>query len=714
MTASAVPKNRLIGLICDDLGAAEEASRNFRISAETSVPDRLRSFTKAKLIAFIHELGQRAEISLHKLESAFPLYRPPTLYLAVVESKPDPREVTAVSRQLAKGGRLAGTDLPDDGPIRFIYLPETARTIPFAKTNMLELTLHYERRVDIVSCDEDSDDYGRLSPVYSLETAFVWLPLESKHKHGIIACCDYPALRHILRFLREKISLSLYLPNLDTSTLHKLVEGATPRSVTFHTEDDGLDRIQNVTLSDPMLSMKQPFLDAASDNQREQTAGFYANHPGLADGGFGIARRDGKIWTPKRLDRRATAVLALKLIQQTEQELGKINNIDTLLSHYYGSLTFVGGRELTGEVQGTWRALTGKILEAQRSANNESELSRELLIRLVRYQERLRLLTAAYYECPNCGVTLFAACPHCKSQLKVAYEEDLKLRCRNCKQVVTSDIECECGTAVEFADYASSCRMVPEPELLESITIASERLDKLAFRGVFVIRGTTVKVIIRKFLGPRRVELSDLKHWHDRAKLDRRKIAKEPRRTQLTQILNRTKEKCFRDQIRPSRTRCEECNNNNLNPKWIPKGDTCLPRLFGVAINEHFDGVHHGRELADIKYEDAITNTGKKVRIGIHIKSRDKQPPAEGMGRSKYAIKGLYTQLVYSAFLVRERGEQLDVLGVSIPNTFHSEVISSLEFVATRLGFPLLAIGEDDWLKVIDVAVEQTQFDYKE
>lgn len=712
MSSSSIPREGLVKLICDDLNAIDAAHSYFRIATTTPIKERLLSFTKPNLIRFIHELGDDAIAALRKLESAFPLYRPPTLYLSVIESQVEANKIKAKSRQLAKLGREGKLALPENGSIRNLYLPESAHLIPFTKDETLELTLHYERRIEIIPSDENDENYGRLSAVYSLETAFVWLPISNKIRHGVIACCDYPAVRHILRFIRESLHLDLYLPNLGTSTLHKLIAGALPRSVTFHNNEEGENEIQNTTLSDPMLPTKRIFIDANKKQNTEQTAGFYSQHPGLADGGIGIARRDGKIWTPKRLDRKSTAALALKLIEQTEQELAKVKDPSDLLKHFYGSHAFIGKKEIRGEIHKIWLNLTNKVIEAQKNNNYEAEISRALLIKLIQNKESLKLQSAIFYECANCSITSLTKCPRCKNPVEIVFRDsDFAIKCNHCKAIDNPEFRCECGTDIEFGDHTSAIRIIPEIELIDSIQSASKKTPKSVFDGFFIIIGTTIKVIARKTPELKQISLSNLKLWQDRARINSRRVFNEGKSSRLKVILNKTKEKCHRDGQRASIDVCNACNKKDLRPEWVTNGDTCLQRLFGVAIDKEFDGVHHGKELADIKYEDVLIELDKKIRVGIHVKSRDPKPPPEGMGRSKYSIKGLYTQLAHSAFLVRERGEKLDVIGVAIPNKIHNDAIASLEFMANKLGFTLLVISENDWLKVMDAAIEKIDFD---
>jgi hypothetical protein len=134
--------------------------------------------------------------------------------------------------------------------------------------------------------------------------------------------------------------------------------------------------------------------------------------------------------------------------------------------------------------------------------------------------------------------------------------------------------------------------------------------------------------------------------------------------------------------------------------------DLCLSRLFGYAVDEEFDGVHHGHEVADIRYPDVWINTGEGIQLGIHLKSREK-PRVRGLGRSVSSIKGLYTQYCHSAYLATMGGEDLNVLGVSIPNTINEEVREDFQFISGQFGYPLLVLDEEDWFRIVDAAIEK-------
>ena len=92
--------------------------------------------------------------------------------------------------------------------------------------------------------------------------------------------------------------------------------------------------------------------------------------------------------------------------------------------------------------------------------------------------------------------------------------------------------------------------------------------------------------------------------------------------------------------------------------------------------------------------------------MGIHLKSRESHR-VHGLGRSVSCIKGLYTQYCYSAYLATLSGEDLDVIGVSVPNEISDEVRENFQFISSQFGYPLIVLDEEDWMRITDAAIEK-------
>jgi hypothetical protein len=198
--------------------------------------------------------------------------------------------------------------------------------------------------------------------------------------------------------------------------------------------------------------------------------------------------------------------------------------------------------------------------------------------------------------------------------------------------------------------------------------------------------------------------------WQTRAHIHQRNISDE-RKNQYSQILWRIKEKCGRNNRHSSNEICSACMREVITTARIKAGDDlCLSRLFGYAVDEEFDGVHHGHEIADIRYSDVWLNTGEEVRLGIHLKSRER-PRVRGLGRSISSIKGLYTQYCHSAYLTSIGDADINVIGVSVPNTISDEVREDFQFISGQFGYPLVVLDEEDWLRIMDAAMEKSEIE---
>jgi hypothetical protein len=642
------------------------------------------------------------------------LRRPPTLYVVIVENKPTITKKTFdASYELAEQGQKGGIKFGENDTVRFVYLPQGGVSrFQINRLAVFEFQLHYERRVEYIESDPDGN-YGQLSEIYSLETAFVWLPI-TQHNHAIVACSDYPALRRIRNFMQVKLGIELNPPWLNKEMLEKITHGSVPRSVTYSLNalDGNENEPQSITIADPDLQNKQIFKSLVNSD-KEQVSGFYTAHPGLALGGIGVARRDGKVWTPRKLDRKEILDLSMAIVEQTESELSKVKDVSILLRYFHSNHVKFGDSLLQGQAREIWIKLTLLILEAVKNEIRESDVSPSLIYSLVQYQKQLKLLTSVKYDCPSCGLRWLAKCPDCKELLTLNYDTDLHSVCPKCKRTFDDLIYCvECGGEVEVGDILANVSILPGIELNESI---KEMADKshVAYHGFWAIDGLSLAWIDGRS-EPRYpvLALSDFRLWRNQARITA-PIHSSLSPSLTLKVLGKTHEKCERDGTKASTIKCKQCLENPIDPAWIKRGDTCLLRLFGLPINQRFDGIHHQYEVADIRYQDTLVKGNRLVNIGVHVKSRNPHCPPEGMGLSKYQIQGLYKQTVYSAFQSAILGENLQVIGIAIPNVIREEVVSSLAYAVNTLGFSFLVIDEKDWLNVMRLAFEQAVFDYK-
>src|SRR5688572_26028141 len=124
MAATSIPKTRLIKMILEDLKAEAAARKFFQITPITQIEDRLGGFTKNDLLEFIFSLGAKGEKALRELSSSFPIRRSPTLYIAIIENKPQKQELKKLLSSAKKiQGADAGMRFEEGATVRSIFLP---------------------------------------------------------------------------------------------------------------------------------------------------------------------------------------------------------------------------------------------------------------------------------------------------------------------------------------------------------------------------------------------------------------------------------------------------------------------------------------------------------------------------------------------------------------------------------------------------------------
>jgi hypothetical protein len=291
-------------------------------------------------------------------------------------------------------------------------------------------------------------------------------------------------------------------------------------------------------------------------------------------------------------------------------------------------------------------------------------------------------------------------------------QDRLHLICPSCHQEVLDDstFDCECGTILPIVSLTNHTQLYPNQALLTAVNEYLGYLDIDKWDKTFIIDGNVLKLIPLSPINQSEiVSLSDLQLWRNSARIHMRMVKTRAKKRSI-EILNFTKEKCLRNGIRPTLESCLACCKSSIAIDQIQKKEEmCLPRIMGLAIDKQFDGIHHGHEVADVKYEDVLEDIQKPLKIAIHLKSRQRPKP-QGLGRSVGIIKALYTQAFYSAHITLQGKAQFDAIGISVPNTIHESVKQSLRDLLNRLGFYLILVDEDDWIKIMDAVVEQLSF----
>jgi len=705
-----VPKREIINLILSTI-PPDQIRTSLKIQAETDLQRRLNDFTKNQLREIL-ESSKEGREALNVAKANYPLSSNPTLYLVSVRSWPEWQVLLDLTHTLAREMSQAAIQFGSDRTIRSIYMiapaSEYVAQIPF-----LEVPLVYEKKIEYVVSDPESDDYGEVEVIYSLEKAIIWY--SERYRHALLLCGDFPAVKPILYYGNSKLGIHWQLPFLSEDMLHRLANGASPRTASFSRLDDGpgdeLD-VQTMTISDQGLGESRSYQRLIQDEFRHQTFGFYSNHPDLVFGGLGISRQYGRIWTPARLRKDTLLALSINLIQKTEEELLREadNNLDGFIRYYRNIPIFLADKKVDSSRRSLIEELVKAIIAARRLQNHETELDYALVEVLVQQFQSLDLVPALETHCENCGNYLLR-CPLCQSPYEPIFQnQQLAFQCPNHQDQTIEDnqiIVCDCAAELEIT-LSSDLRLFPGAELLKTLHEFLASVENQRYDGTFLIIGNILRLIQRRVPDVNRYSLEDLRFWRIRAHIQHRNIH-EGLRKKYIRALNQIKEKCSRNGWHPTREICDACMNEVISTARIRAGnELCLPRLFGYAVDEDFDGIHHGHEIADIRYVDRLEQNGEDLNIGIHLKSREK-PRKRGLGRSVRSIKGLYTQYCYSAYLAGERGENLNVIGISVPNVINEQIIENFKYLANLLGFPLIILQEEEWLKILDASIEKAE-----
>ncbi len=698
---SGIPKHRLVKAITDTFPESKIRS-GFNLLPTTIVAERLSDMRKDSLEEFLKS-SARGSALFKDLVERFPKNMPRTFFLVKLPPRKYTEELEGEVSKLAKKERENAVFV--NSKIRAVYLEDDGNIL--GDWGLLEVPFAYERKLEYQIGDPpESERYAEFEQTYSLEHAFVWL-LDG-YSHGIVCCSDLAALQAILKYFREKLSLRLAVPNMTADIFTRLIEKSETSSATF----SGLPLdIPTVTVYARNVDQSDLYQELEGDPDREQTAGFFRNDNGELFASFGISRRYARIWTPWHYSKSLLVAAGKDIITKTNEELSAEfeNNYLSYLSYFSNVDVIVGDKTLKGKARELFQKLLGEILNSHRH-RNEVVIDLDFTHELIEFQSKLDLQVSFQFECSNCGGGL-GRCPDCLLPYSVKFDDDVfSVACPRCKRELSLEetLICECGTEVELAELENHVQIYPGYHLLQSIEgFVSQNLDEFSWHGVFVVDGLVLKLFEKKSPEkklPGLIRLDQLGLWQEKAKYSSRRTYQK-----YLGLLGVTKEKCYRNDSPPTIQGCEDCKATMITEKQIRKRkEVCLPRIFGLPIEEKFDGIHHGYEIADIKYEDSLD--GIAISLGIHLKSRTTSRP-KGLGKSVYPIKSLYTQAFYSAYQVFKGDADFDVIGISIPNAVRKEVVDSIQMLLNKLGYSLLVIDENDWLKIFDAALETVAFE---
>ena len=466
-----LPKSYLLLIILSKCNP-DLIRKYFKIKDDTTLEERLGSFSKIKLIDFINKLGGEIKKYAIEEEKLFPIKSSPTLYIINIASDVNYIYLEQITNEYADKGRYSSTLLTEDQAVRCVYIRNSLSCIN-QTPRVHELVLCYEKRVVITEWDPDLDEYGEEKTLYSLENAILWFP-ESNQRYAILACRDFPAVASVIKFLENKLYIKASLPDLSQDMLMNLSSGSRIKSATFaSTYNSKTDRIdaKTITIYDEDLENKQIYGTIKQQEAREQRSGFYVSHPDLLRAGIGITRRYGRVWTPAHLNKGELIRLSLGIIAKLDVELEEAfeNKLPDFIAYYSHTPVMINGVLLTGEARATYDDFIRYIALADRSPQKTTKLDIDFINRIVKHQKKFSIGSILTYECSNCG-TCNVKCKTCNINAEIYFENDeLQIKCPKCgTRIEQSNYLCDCETFNPILDPLSQLFLYPDIELLRS------------------------------------------------------------------------------------------------------------------------------------------------------------------------------------------------------------------------------------------------------
>jgi len=708
---TAAPKAVLIQAILD-IYPTDEIRECFAIGAETTLSQRLNDFTKPNLLEFLCSTPEGNAL-FQRIHELYPFRSPQSFYLVRIPIRPSLQELIQQTSIFASEGRNSALEFAPNSAVAAVYCAGEAKYS--SELHVLEIPLAYERRVEIGIADPDHPRYAERDALYSLETAFIWL--WDGYKHGIICCAGRVPVRSILKYGSSHLHIAWRVPTLTDEMYRRLAAGGTARTATFAASDASgpvfIDA-QTITLYHPALADTNAYRTLADDPALQETAGYYGDHPAVLSRGVGVSRRYAHLWTPARMSQRELVSTALEFIRRTEEELKNEfhRSVPSYLMYFQNAEVQINNKTLSGRVRTVFDGLIEGLVYATMARTKEADLdSPELLKKLVEAKNTLCLSTFAEFDCSHCGIVP-AQCPECGVPYEVLCDRgEYRLRCPQCENSIEQpdEISCDCGEVCQIISLDNHLRIVPQPPLLDAIDNHMREMVEVTWRNFnFLIRGTVIRLLparTLRFSG--RVRLEDFRSWRN-ARL--RPQPPDAVRSLLSSVLRDSREKCGRNGGHPTREICDQCLAQSVTESQIRQSELCWPRIFGLPIAQHFDGIHHGREIADIIYADEFMPSGELARIGLHLKSYRPARRSGVLGRGTRIIKALYMQVSYSAYSSLIGQTPLDVIGIAVPNRIGEDVQQSLQELLNRMGFAFLVVDKDEWLRILDTSLEQVAF----
>ena len=706
---STAPKDALVNIIINNL-SGQHIRNGLNLGDNANIVSQVNNQKKSVLVDLLKSTVEGAHL-LAKLEDKYPLSGVPTLYLVISRNLAPAEKILEVTDKVANNDECQ-LSFSSHKTIRHVYSTERAKTLNL-ENDFIEIPVFYERRIDYTSTDPDT--WGENYSIFDLRRAFIWV--SHAYNHGLIACSDYSAINPIKTWANIYLNLQLDLPNISIDLFQRLAKGGTPRTATFAAIEmagNSFLDIQSLTIFDQELEICDTYNQLVNDDDREQTAGYFSRHPAIPIGGLGIARRYGRIWTPNHLPKDQLLISAVDLISRTEAALSeKLNTNDKSFVDHFGNITIlINNKVITKEPRKVFDDIAWKLFQLTKRNSPDIQIDNDLVTKIIAHKDTLGFTTTIEAECDQCGSVLYK-CPICSTPCEAVVQNDeLVIVCPYHKDQTCNNNDegyaCECGQDIQVI-LPNNIKIYPGLSTISAFRDFVSQND-LRYAGWFVIDGN----LIRSYAKPRNpsneYHLCELNKWRLRAHIHVPGPLSDKQQKLIKDALKDIKEKCNKNDWHPKQAMCDECRGHEISINNINNGNMCLPRLMGLAIEENFDGIHHGYEGADIKYRDNLFNeNNREISIGIHLKSRDKKPPNRGVGQASPGIKGLYAQLFFTVHKKLRGNREFDLIGVSIPNKIFQETREAFTGITTELGVPILIIDEENWISITAAAFDHIE-----
>lgn len=691
-----IPKSELIKTILDNF-TSDEIRKHFNIQVSTNPLSRLDSFKKTELVELIM-LKDEAVQKYRLLNEEYPLTGTPALYILTYD---DSMYVDAVvSRYSSLRSEI---DVRGDGKLICVIVWNKLEKL---NNRISELQVQYKKKVEYIESNESLTDYGELKYVESLEKAYLWF-FKGDFNYAVLATSDYYSVRGIIYAIAEVAKIQLTAPSLSEEMMKRLQVNSQLSNASFtksnNISDDFID-VKSITVYDSDLSSTSTFKNLDESKSRELYSSFMKKNDFVL-AGIGLSRRTSKLWTPSKLKKSEVLKIADRIVQKLETETKCLDLHTKKDSSSYFRLfqqTQFLGKSLSVNEVTYYSKLLAELHTNYVNQHYDHPVDTNVVKDTVKNAKRFGFNIALSYECDNCGSHLHT-CKVCGSTNICIDADFAEFKCVSCNATTMfSQLTCSCDSQIEIIDPINNLFIYPENRTIDEIIRVLNLVTKTVFNIVgFAFNFGVMKIIKTKFrIGWSEWGLKDLKKWRDIGRFHLISVS-ETDKKRYRRYLKVLREKCDINSFHPTQSDCSKCKKKVFHATDLnSSSNMCLLRLFGLAFDEFFDGIHTGIEQADVKYHDIIVSNSKPVYLGIHFKSKANSI-TKPIGRGHKNVQSAVTQLVYTLVMVSQNKFKFDILGVSIPQKISQEAMDIFRETSKRYSVDYICLDEEDWFKIL-------------